>query len=280
MSRGAARMSSYGTEASGFGSQWSVAATIIVCCLVGWASPAAAYRPFDGTDAAVADVGEVEIELQPAGLSRENSQNTLIAPFVVYNYGFAERWELVVQGQAETSLTTAGPTILTNAGVFLKYVLQPGVLQDKSGPSIATEFGPLLPAINGEPGVGFSWAGILTQRWDWGTINYNVETNLTRDHHAELFLDAIIEGPFKWPIRPVAEVFYDNAFGVAQEISGLIGAIWQVRDNLSFDIGLRHALLNGRPINELRAGGTVGFPLSPGRPTKPEPMGVLPISRR
>jgi len=262
------------------GSQRSVAATIIVFCVVGWAPPAAAYRPFDGTDAAVADVGEVEIELQPAGLFRENSQTTLIAPFVVYNYGFAERWELVVQGQAETPVTTTGPSSLTNAGVFLKYVLQPGVLQEKSGPSIATEFGPLLPGINDELGVGFSWAGIVTQRWDWGTINYNVETNLTRDHHAELFLDAIIEGPFKWPIRPVAEVFYDNAFGVAQEISGLIGAIWQVRDNLSFDIGLRHALINGRPINELRAGVTFGFPLNLGRPTRPEPTSAMPTTRR
>ena len=181
---------------------------------------------------------------------------------------------------AQTPLTTTGPSSLTNAGVFLKYVLQPGVLQDKSGPSIATEFGPLLPGINDELGVGFSWAGIVTQRWDWGTINYNVETNLTRDHHAELFLDAIIEGPFKWPIRPVAEVFYDNAFGVAQEISGLIGAIWQVRDNLSFDIGLRHALINGRPINELRAGVTFGFPLNLGRPTRPEPTSAMPTTRR
>jgi hypothetical protein len=91
-----------------------------------------------------------------------------------------------------------------------------------------------------------------------------METNLSRDHHGELFLDAIIEGPFKWPIRPVAEVFYDNDFGVAQEISGLIGAIWQVRDSLSFDIGLRHALINRRPINELRAGVTFGFPLNLG----------------
>ena len=278
-SLGAAPMCGYGTEAFELVSKWSVAATIIGFCVVGWAPPAAAYRPFDGTDAAVADVGEVEIELQPAGLSRENSQTTLIAPFVVYNYGFAERWELVVQGQAETPLTTAGPTDLTNAGVFLKYVLQPGVLQDKSGPSIATEFGPLLPGINDEQGVGFSWAGIMTQRWDWGTINYNVETNLTRDHHAELFLDAIIEGPFKWPIRPVAEIFYDNDFGVAQQISGLIGAIWQVRDNLSFDIGLRHALINGRPINELRAGVTFGFPLNPGRSTHTEPMSAIPIGR-
>src|SRR5262249_61091869 len=35
--------------------------------LLGWTSDAFAYRPFDGTDAAVADPGEVEIELQPAG---------------------------------------------------------------------------------------------------------------------------------------------------------------------------------------------------------------------
>jgi hypothetical protein len=34
--------------------------------LLGWTSEARAYRPFDGTDAAVADPGEVEIELQPA----------------------------------------------------------------------------------------------------------------------------------------------------------------------------------------------------------------------
>jgi hypothetical protein len=93
-----------------------------------------------------------------------------------------------------------------------------------------------------------------------GTINFNMETNLACDQHGELFLDAIIEGPFKWLIRPVTEVFYDNEFGVAQEFSGLIGAIWQVRDTLSFDVALRYALINSRPVNELRAGVTFAFP--------------------
>jgi hypothetical protein len=37
-------------------------------------------------------------------------------------------------------------------------------------------------------------------------------------------------------------------------------AIWQVNDKLSFDVGLRHAFTNGRPVNEVRAGLTVGFP--------------------
>jgi hypothetical protein len=34
-----------------------------------------------------------------------------------------------------------------------------------------------------------------------------------------------------------------------------------VRDNLAFDIGVRHALTNGQPVNEIRAGVTFGFPL-------------------
>jgi long-subunit fatty acid transport protein len=41
--------------------------------------------------------------------------------------------------------------------------------------------------------------------------------------------------------------------------SGLVGAIWQVRDNLSFDAGFRYALLNGHPVNDIRAGLTFGF---------------------
>ena len=75
------------------------------------------------------------------------------------------------------------------------------------------------------------------------------------------FLDGIIEGPSKWAVRPVAEVFYENEFGKAETISGLVGLIWKVSNDLSFDVGLRHALTNGHPVNEIRAGLTFGFPL-------------------
>ncbi len=44
-------------------------------------------------------------------------------------------------------------------------------------------------------------------------------------------------------------------------MSGLIGAIWQVSDTLSVDVAVRHALTGGRPVDELRAGVTFGFPL-------------------
>jgi hypothetical protein len=227
----------------------------VVICL--FARPAAAYRPFDGTDAAVADLNQVEIELQPAGRLQTGPQSTLVAPAVVYNYGFAERWEMVLQTEFDSP--PGGPSSFAASGAFLKYVIQPGVLQGQNGISIATEFGPLLPGINNDPGVGFSWAGIVSQRWDWGTAHFNVEANLTREQHGEAFLDLILEGPSTWKVRPVVEVFYDKAWSEAETRSALVGAIWQVWDDLSFDAAYRYALTNGRPVNEIRAGLTFAF---------------------
>lgn len=235
---------------------------VIALAMAAWPAPALAYRPFDGTDAAVAAKGEMEIELQPAGRLRDESGTSLIAPATVINYGFAEDWEAVFEGQGQTPLSPAGPTSLSAAGAFLKHVVVPGSLQNKTGPSIATEFGVLLPDSSGGSGVGASLAGVVSQRWDWGTIHLNAETALTRDHHGDVFVSAILEGPSKWTVRPVAEVFYEKAFGEEETFSGLVGLIYTVRDNLNFDIAIRHALTNGHPVNEIRAGVTFGFPVS------------------
>ncbi|MEH2470977.1 hypothetical protein V1281_007834 [Nitrobacteraceae bacterium AZCC 2161] len=238
-----------------------VSGSVIALCLTAWSGSSWAYRPFDGTDAAVAAPGELEIELQPAGRLREGGNTTLVAPATVFNYGLNEGWEAVFEGQGQTPLAPSGPTSFTAAGAFLKHVLQPGSLQDKTGPSIATEFGVLLPDSSGSSGAGASLAGIVSQRWDWGTIHLNAETALTRDRHADIFLGGIIEGPSTWSVRPVAELFYEKEFGQSETVSALIGLIWRVRENLSFDVGLRHALTNGHPVNEMRAGLTFGFPL-------------------
>jgi hypothetical protein len=233
-------------------------------CTVGWAAPAAAYRPFDGTDAAVADPGEVEIEFQPVGFSRAGTQNFMSGPNAVFNYGFADRWELVLQGTVQPAPESAGPNSVPNAAL-VKYVLQPGVLQGKPGPSVAMEFGALLPDA-ADTAAGLSWTGIISQRWQWGTVHLNFEADLTPDQHAEAFFDAIIEGPSQWSVRPVMEIYSDSVFSQTQTFSALVGAIWQVRNNLAFDIGLRYASVNGRPVDELRAGFTVGFPVSLSRP--------------
>jgi hypothetical protein len=64
--------------------------------------------------------------------------------------------------------------------------------------------------------------------------------------HAEprvdVFVGTIIEGPFKWKVRPVAEVSYEKESGLEETVSGLLGLIWQVSDKLSFDVAFRHAL--------------------------------------
>ena len=78
------------------------AAAIVLCiCVTGSAAPASAYRPFDGTDAAVANVGEVEIEFQPVGALRAGS--TSLVSEAIFNYSFAERWEFVLQGTGDTT---------------------------------------------------------------------------------------------------------------------------------------------------------------------------------
>jgi hypothetical protein len=244
----------------------SIVAMCTAALLLSGISEAHAYRPFDGTDAAVADPEEVEVELQPAGAQWSREQNLLIAPAVVLNYGLLENWEAVLEGQLQTPFSPSGPTTLSASGAFLKNVIRPGSLQDQLGPSIATEFGVLLPDSGGDSRVGASIDTIISQRWDWGTAHLNIAAELTRNQRADVFTDLILEGPFKWVVRPVAEFFYEEEFGQAHTLSGLIGAIWQVNDKLSFDVGFRHAITNGSNVNEIRAGLTFGFMTPFGRP--------------
>src|SRR5205085_10161868 len=119
-----------------------VVAGLVSISVEGWATQAFAYRPFDGTDAAVAETGQVEIELGPVEFLREGSKNTLFAPNLRLNYGFAEKWEFTLEGLAAygPSSESKRPSLVDNEAT-LKRVLREGSLQDKSGPSIATEFG-------------------------------------------------------------------------------------------------------------------------------------------
>ena len=232
-------------------------------CFISWAGTSFAYRPFNSTDAAVADVGELEVEFGPVQLRRSNEEQTIIAPAYVLNFGFVKNWELVLEGRREHSLPPAEDTRGRFVGdaLFLKGVLREGVLQDKSGPSVAVEFGPLLPGVNDEQGWGASWVGIVSQRWSGGTIHFNLGAALTREHRGDLFIGTIFEGPYDWTVRPVAEVDYEREFNTTETLAVLAGAIWKVRDDLSFDFGLREAWVNHQPVTEIRAGLT--FAISP-----------------
>jgi hypothetical protein len=147
------------------------AATLASAALVAvWSDAADAYRPFDGTDAAVADTGDVEIELGPVEYLRDAAERTLFAPNLRVNYGFAADWEASLEGEVAHGLTAGIPgTSLVESEALLKRVLREGSLQRSPGPSTATQFGILLPGVNDEHGTGAILTGIASQRWDWGT---------------------------------------------------------------------------------------------------------------
>lgn len=238
-----------------------IACALLLSALAGRAS---AYRPFDSTDAAVAGPDEFELELGPLGRLKDDSKRFAIAPAVVGNLGFSGDRELVVQGQREVALDRAEGeprTALTDSGVFIKQVLRRGVLQGQPGLSVATEYGILLPEVHGQSGTGASVAGIVSQRWEAATVHLNSALSYTREHEPDLFLGAILEGPYRWTLRPVAEVFGEQASGSARTSSGLVGAIWNARGDLSFDLGMRVAHAGDALIREFRLGLTWSFPL-------------------
>jgi hypothetical protein len=48
---------------------------------------------------------------------------------------------------------------------------------------------------------------------------------------------------------------------IRTEVSGLVGLIWQARENVAVDFAVRAASVNGRPVEEIRAGVTFGIPV-------------------
>ena len=235
---------------------------LTAAALLAYAGFAFAYRPFDSTDADVAKAGELEIELGPLQWLRENGKRFLQVPALIANFGLERERELVIEGRHEVALDPEPGehrSALVDNAVSIKQVLRRGVLQDEPGPSIATEYGVLLPDVHGRQGTGASVAGIVSQRGDAGTAHLNGVLSWTREHEPGLLLGVILEGPYAWPVRPVAEVFADQARGTARVNSGLIGAIWRVRDGLSFDVGVRSAKAGDDQTHEVRLGLTWAF---------------------
>jgi hypothetical protein len=224
--------------------------------------PAFAYRPFDGTDADVAKAGEFELELGPVGRLREGGRRLLVAPAVVANFGLSGDRELVIEGRREVA-RQAEPgephSALVDDGVFVKQLLRKGVLQDGEGPSVATEYGVLLPDVHGEHGTGLSLAGIVSQRTDEMSVHLNGAFAVTREHEPDVFLGAILEGPGRWSVRPVAEAFTERERAGERTDSALVGAIWRVREDLSLDAGVRSARAGREAVHELRVGLTWTF---------------------
>jgi hypothetical protein len=224
-----------------------------------------AYRPFDGTDADVADPMVFELELGPVNYYRQGNQDYLIPPALVLNLGLPGRTEFVIDANQYVALGTLQPGVsrvsLLGDDVLLKHVFRVGTLQGGTGISIAAEGGVLTPEIHGSPGVGGSIDVITSYQWSWGTVHWNEWFEYTRDHHADLFTGVILEGPHDWTVRPVAELFYEKDFAADQTGSVLLGAIWSVGESLAFDAALRGARVGNQNVAEARLGFTWSIPV-------------------
>jgi hypothetical protein len=224
---------------------------------------ARAYRPFDGTDADVAELHEVEIELGPVGYYRAGNTHFFVTGGVL-NFGLAPRVELVLQGFDYVPLDTAsGLNQFSDTGFFVKSVWREGCLQGKGGPSFATEIGPLLPTVHGSTGFGAYVGGIVsTCLGDSLIVHWNAEFQIARQtHDLDLFGGTILEPPpSKYVVRPVAEVFVEHDFGGIQTYSGLVGAIWRASEKLAFDVAIREAVVSGQNVSEVRAGFSWAIP--------------------
>jgi hypothetical protein len=227
-------------------------------------STAHAYRPFDGTDAEVAEFGELEIEL---GSAYTLSQGTFVlqVPALVVNLGVWPRIELVYETNnllgkipPPGSEVGAAPRVeLSESHLFLKGVLREGWAQEKTGPSIALEAGPWLPNPNGDQGWGGSANLIVSFQLPPVcpmVFNVNLQGAYDLDRHAEIFSSVIIEGPRSFAVRPVVELWAQHAFGGPTIYSGLVGAIWKARKAADIDVGLQGFTTDGVPAARLRLG--------------------------
>src|SRR5262245_28988501 len=138
-----------------------------------------AYRPFVSTDAAVADAKEMEIELGYFSLARERGKNTFTVPRVVLNYGIVQSLEFV--GELSLEVPPRGSVQLVDPALSLKAVVKEGVLQEKSGVSLAVEAGPLLPSTNKDEGrFGLEAIGIMSGKLGVLTYHANFGGGLDR----------------------------------------------------------------------------------------------------
>src|SRR5262249_36315238 len=182
-------------------------------------------------------------------LERDEGENSFVIPHVVFNYGLFKNWEAV----AEFSIlrSPGGAVNLIEPSLSVKAVLREGVLQEKSGVSIAIEVGPLLPSTEkAERHFGFEGTGIASAKLGPFMFHVNGGLGVSRST-SDLFgfWGVIGELPLASGLRLVGEVDVEKPRHETQNDSGLLGVIWQPwpSKNVSFDAGVRRGFTSAAP---------------------------------
>jgi hypothetical protein len=155
---------------------------------------------------------------------------------------------------------TNGNWQVRNPGLFLKGILIEGLLQNKPGPGLATEFGILPPStVKGESRIGASGIFILSNKikeWVYH-LNLGLEIDNVKQDPA-LVWGIILEYPVSRSIRLVGELNgFANVYD-APDNSGLIGFIWLYR-KIAIDLGIRFGLSREAVDQAVTTGVTFSF---------------------
>jgi len=233
---------------------------LVLLCLL--ASSAWGYRPFVSTDAAVVERARMEIELGYLTLVRSQGEHTFVVPQVVLNYGLTPTLELVGEFKGEEAPETG--LQLVDPALSLKAVLREGILQEKTGVSIAVEMGLLLPAtVPGERQLGFEGVGIVSHRVAPFTFHLNLGGGVDREATRPFGVWGVItELPIAATVRLVGEVNGESVHGQSANNSGLLGVLWQPPWlKAVVDAGIRRGFSRGAPDWLFTTGLTLSFPL-------------------
>jgi hypothetical protein len=237
------------------------------------AVPAQAYRPFVSTDADVAVYKTIELEMGYFGMSRAEGRTTYIEPQLVLNYGFLKGYEAVAEFQLNEP-PVASPTAsskvvgsLSEGSVSVKHVWREGQLQDKPGPSFASETNLLLPGSIGveQPRVGFLQAFMLSHRLGVMTFHWNLGAGVDQiASNAFATWGLIGELPLTKTLKAVGEINGQGERELTADNSGLVGLIWEPGwHDAAFDAGVRRGLAAVDPDYALTAG--ISIPFAVGR---------------
>ncbi len=238
-------------------------ATIRLLCICLALAPlkVAAYRPFESTDADVVDQGETEIELGYLNWEQLPGDDLYLTPQIVYNYGISNTLELVAEFEVEHPAD--GKSELVDPAIFLKGMWREGVMQDKTGFSLAWEAGLLLPSsIEGEDRTGFEAIGILSGQISSVTYHINFGGGLDRVDHTSFGLWGVIgELPLQDNLKLVGEINGESLRGERAETSALLGVVWEPSSSsgLSLDAAVRRGLSSNTPDWAATIGVTFSF---------------------
>jgi hypothetical protein len=222
------------------------------------AKPAWGYRPFDFSDADVADAKTIEIEIAPVEFVERGPEHTLRMPNLGVTFGLGGGYEFAVEGVNQVALGRAEGeprSRLSDAGAAIKRLVRRGTLQDATGVSVATEGRVLFPTRDAAH-LGAEASGIVSNAWKAGVVHAQLDVRRLPEGSDGAGGAVIVESADHRGWRPVAEFMLEGVRGEPSDKGVLIGSIYEAREGLAFDVGAHFGQSEGVRWTEVRTGMT------------------------